>query len=64
VFVDNDGVRDSTAHEFSDEGALIETYRIIPLAGLQGAVGVIAVRNDGIRMASAMPGCSAGFPLP
>ncbi|WP_414440206.1 4'-phosphopantetheinyl transferase family protein [Burkholderia sp. 22PA0106] len=43
VFIDNDGIRDSIAYEYSEQGELVGTYRIIPLSWMRDTVGVIAV---------------------
>lgn len=44
VFIDDGGVSDSVAHEYSAGGERIETYRIIVQRRMPGMVGVMAVR--------------------
>ncbi|WP_296657016.1 hypothetical protein [Paraburkholderia sp.] len=44
MFIDNDGVRHSIVREYSSQGELVGTYRIMPLPWSQDMVGVIAIQ--------------------
>lgn len=46
VFVDDDGVRDAIAYEYSEQGELVGTYRIIPLPWVRDMLGVMAIRCE------------------
>jgi len=45
VYLDDDGVRDAVAHEYSEHGARLGRYRITPLPCPPDLLGVVAVRG-------------------